>query len=85
MENLSNVDEQNEQLHPKPNEDPGAKIETVTPEPKKEHLPNDKSNAPENTKDKSETDSDDKEHTAPKARENKGSDHTEIETVTPDE
>lgn len=82
MENLSNVDDQNEKLHPKPTEDPGAKIETVTPEPKDERLPNDKNN----TKDKSVTDSDDKENTAPKAPENnKGSDHAEIETVTPDE
>lgn len=32
MENLNNVDEPNEKPHPKPTDDPGAKIETVTPD-----------------------------------------------------
>lgn len=86
MGNLSNVDDQNETSHPKPTDDPGAKIETVTPESKKERLPNDQSSPQENVKNKPLTDSDDKEDTAPKGQENNNaSDHAEIETVTPDE
>lgn len=86
MEDLSNVDHQNETSHPKPTDDPGAKIETVTPASKEERLPNEQSSVPENAKDKPLTDSGDKEDTAPKGQENtKTSDHAEIETVTPDE
>ncbi len=50
MGNLNNVDKQNEKLHPKPTDDPGEGIETVTPEPKKESPPNDKGNPPEDNK-----------------------------------
>ncbi|MCX2449666.1 hypothetical protein OQX61_00145 [Pedobacter sp. PLR] len=41
MENLNNGDTRNEKSHPKPADDPGAQIETVSPDSEKEGLPND--------------------------------------------
>lgn len=96
MENLRN-DDQSEKLHPKPTDDPGAQIETVIPDSKKESLPNDKDNFSGNNQDKSVTDSDNTEggeetnlenddtvSKDPKRYQDKNEGNsTDIETVTP--
>lgn len=81
MENLNNVDDQNETPHPKPTDDPGAQIETVTPDSQNESSQN---NQPSPYGNKSITDADVNENKVPKGQEdNNESDHAEIETVIP--
>lgn len=85
MENLNNIDDQNEKPHPKPTDDPGAEIETVTPDSQKESLPDDPGIPQGNTKDESVMDSKLKLDEISKKRGNsEESAHPEIETVTPD-
>ncbi|MFA4870167.1 MAG: hypothetical protein WC623_18360 [Pedobacter sp.] len=91
MENLNNVDDPNNKPHPKPTDDPGAQIETVTPDSQKESLPNDKTEAnekveDESVKDNEEVDSSEEEEVVPE--ESNGEQEaddvgTGIETVTP--
>lgn len=85
MENLNNIDEPNKKPHPKPTDDPGAEIETVTPDSQQESLPNDQSKSSDDTKEESLPDAKVKESSTPEGQENNsGSESPEIETVTPD-
>lgn len=84
MENLNNVDEPNKKPHPKPTDDPGAEIETVTPDSQQGSLPNDQCIPSEDTKEESVTDANVKESSTPKSQENnsgseKAPDETEEE------
>ncbi|WP_144009522.1 hypothetical protein [Pedobacter nyackensis] len=67
--NSGNINDPNEKPHPKPTDDVGAQIETVTPDTEKEGLPNDqKSNPP---KDSKETDHSDVEPLTPDSENDK--------------
>lgn len=44
--NNENINDPNEKPHPKPTDDVGAQIETVTPDTEKEGLPNDQKSTP---------------------------------------
>jgi hypothetical protein len=65
MENSKNenINDPNDKPHPKPTDDVGANIETVTPDTEKEGLPNDQKNNP--AKDDKETNESDVETITP--------------------
>jgi len=57
MENFSSSrDKDHDNIHPKPTEDAGAQIETVTPDTEKEGTPNDRKVIPPSTEDASQAD-----------------------------
>lgn len=85
MENSNKVDDPNKKLRPKPTDDPGAKIETVTPDSRKESLLKNQCNHEANAKSEYLTEFDANGNLLSKSQENNiNSEYAEIEIVSQD-